>query len=569
MFIQIEETPNPNTLKFLPGFAILNEGETADFSNADETKNSKLAANLFQIEHVVRVFFGHDFISVTKLGGINWDTLKVEILTTIMDHFTSGGKALDKEGVNDNNIPDEEFFDKNDIEIVNRIKELMESYIKPAVAQDGGDIKFRGYKDGIVYVELQGACSGCPSAAITLKQGVQNMLSYHIPEVAEQTASRISSLYGFLPAQTPIFEYTEVFTKTLGDSSDIITKEMYTFNDKGGKSITLRPEFTAAVVRLLIEKKLQTPIKLFSTGPAFRYERPQKGRQRQFHQINFEVFGVEDSKADVELISLAQHLLTEFGINKNVKLEINSLGDSETITKYREALILYFTKYQNDLSEDSKNRLIKNPLRILDSKDEKDKSIISDAPKISNYYTKESSDFFEQILNGLTILDIPYTLNNKLVRGLDYYCHTVFEFVTEDLGAQGAVFAGGRYDNLVSSVGGKHTPAIGFAGGIERIMELINYSPKEERPIYLIPIGREVEKYTLTLANELRRNGLYVIYEYSGTLRTRMKKANQANAKAALIFGDEELSSKTLKIKNMDTGEEKIIARDNTIENIY
>lgn len=184
MFIQIEETPNPNTLKFLPGFEILNEGETADFSNANEIKNSKLAANLFQIEHVVRVFFGHDFISVTKLDEINWDILKVEVLTTIMNHFTSGGKALDKEGVNDNNVPDEEFFDENDIEIVNRIKELMESYIKPAVAQDGGDIKFRGYKDGIVYVELQGACSGCPSAAITLKQGVQNMLSYHIPEVA-------------------------------------------------------------------------------------------------------------------------------------------------------------------------------------------------------------------------------------------------------------------------------------------------------------------------------------------------------------------------------------------------
>ncbi|GKS80087.1 histidine--tRNA ligase [Wolbachia pipientis] len=384
----------------------------------------------------------------------------------------------------------------------------------------------------------------------------------------QQTANRISSLYGFLPAQTPIFEYTEVFTKTLGDSSDIITKEMYSFNDKGGKSITLRPEFTAAIVRLLIEKKLQTPIKLFSTGPAFRYERPQKGRQRQFHQINFEVFGIEDPKADVELISLAQHLLTEFGINKNVKLEINSLGDGETITKYREALILYFTKYQNDLSEDSKNRLIKNPLRILDSKDEKDRLIISDAPKISNYYTKESSDFFEQILNGLTILDIPYTVNNKLVRGLDYYCHTVFEFVTEDLGAQGAVFAGGRYDNLVFSVGGKHTPAIGFAGGIERIMELINYSPKEERPIYLIPIGREAEKHALTLANELRRNSLYVSYEHSGTVKNRMKKASQANAKIVLIFGNDELNNNTVKVKNMDTGEEKIIARDNTIENI-
>ncbi|NSM56215.1 NifU family protein [Wolbachia endosymbiont of Atemnus politus] len=181
MFIQIEETPNPNTLKFLPGFAILNEGETADFSSASEIKNSKLAANLFQIEHVIRIFFGHDFISVTKPDGINWDILKVEILTTIMDHFTSGRKALDKEG---DNVSEEEFFDESDIEIVNRIKELMESYIKPAVAQDGGDIKFRGYKDGIVYVELQGACSGCPSAAITLKQGVQNMLCYHIPEIS-------------------------------------------------------------------------------------------------------------------------------------------------------------------------------------------------------------------------------------------------------------------------------------------------------------------------------------------------------------------------------------------------
>ncbi|MDM8335217.1 histidine--tRNA ligase [Wolbachia pipientis] len=402
-------------------------------------------------------------------------------------------------------------------------------------------------------------------------RGTKDLLfdEWHKFQYIQQKANRISNLYGFLPVQTPIFEYTEVFTKTLGDSSDIINKEMYTFNDKGGKSITLRPEFTAAVVRLLIEKKLQTPIRLFSTGPAFRYERPQKGRQRQFHQINFEVFGIEDPKADIELISLAQHLLTEFGINKNVRLEINSLSDSETITKYREALISYFKKFQNDLSEDSQNRLIKNPLRILDSKDKADKEIISDAPKINDYYTKESSDFFEQILKGLAILDIPYTVNNKLVRGLDYYCHTVFEFVTEDLGSKGAVFAGGRYDNLVSSVGGKHTPAIGFAGGIERIMELINYTPKEEGPICLIPIGEKAEECALTLANELRRSGLYVIYEYNVTLKTRMRKANQANAKAALIFGDEELSSKTLKIKDMDTGEEKMIARSDIMENIH
>lgn len=378
----------------------------------------------------------------------------------------------------------------------------------------------------------------------------------------QQVASKISNLYGFAPVETPIFEYTEVFTKTLGDGSDIITKEMYTFDDKGGKSITLRPEFTAAIVRMLVEKKLQTPLKLFSTGPLFRYERPQRGRQRQFHQINFEVFGIESPKADIELISLAQHLLTEFDMGNSVKLEINSLGDGETISQYREALVLYFKKYQNDLSEDSQNRLIKNPLRILDSKDERDRAIISDAPKISDYYTKESSNFFEQILNRLTALGVPYTVNNKLVRGLDYYCHTVFEFITENLGAQGAIFAGGRYDNLVSSVGGKHTPAIGFAGGIERIMELINYAPEETRPIYLIPIGEKAEEYATTLANELRRSGLHINYEYSRALKNRMKKANQANAKIALIFGDEELGSNVIKVKNMDTGEEKTVACD-------
>ncbi|MDD9332072.1 MAG: histidine--tRNA ligase [Wolbachia sp.] len=383
----------------------------------------------------------------------------------------------------------------------------------------------------------------------------------HVQEIANE----VSSLYGFLPAQTPIFEYTEVFTKTLGDSSDIITKEMYSFNDKGGKSITLRPEFTAAIVRLLIEKKLQTPIKLFSTGPAFRYERPQKGRQRQFHQINFEIFGMENTKADVELISLAQHLLTQFDIDNNVRLEINSLGDGETVIKYREALISYFKKYQNNLSEDSKNRLTKNPLRILDSKDEKDILIISDAPKIGDYYTEETSYFFDQVLSGLQALGISYVINDKLVRGLDYYCHTVFEFVTEDLGAQGAIFAGGRYDNLVSSMGGRETPAVGFAGGIERIIELMSYSPKEKIPVYLIPIGREAEEYAFTLVNELRRGGLHISCEYSGTLKTRMKKANKANAKITLIFGDKELNNKTVKLKNMDTGEEKIIALDSII----
>lgn len=384
----------------------------------------------------------------------------------------------------------------------------------------------------------------------------------------QQIASEVSSLYGFFPAETPIFEYTEVFVRTLGDSSDVISKEMYTFSDKSGRSITLRPEFTAAIVRLLIEKKLQTPVRLFSSGSTFRYERPQKGRQRQFHQINFEVFGIKDPKADIELIALAQHLLTKFGINRNIRLEINSLGNYETIIKYKKVLISYFKKFQMDLSEDSKNRLIKNPLRILDSKDKTDMEIVSGAPKICNFYTKESLSFFEQILNGLRILNIPYTINTKLVRGLDYYCHTVFEFVMENLGNQGAIFAGGRYDNLISSVGGKYTPAIGFAGGIERIMGLVNFSKKEKRAIYLVPIGKIAEEYALRLADKLRKNNLYVLYEYSGPLKIRMKKANRVHAKVAIIFGDQELSNKMLRIKDMDFGVEKTVSCEEIIKTL-
>ena len=401
-------------------------------------------------------------------------------------------------------------------------------------------------------------------------RGTKDLLSeeWYKLKYIQHIANNISNLYGFVPIETPIFEYTEVFTKTLGDSSDIITKEMYSFEDKNGKSITLRPEFTAAIVRLFLEKKLKLPARLFSTGPVFRYERPQKGRQRQFHQINFEILGIKTFQADIELISLGQHLINEFGIGDRVKLEINSLGDSETITSYKKSLLSYLERYDNDLSEESKNRLITNPLRILDSKNKKDLLIISDAPKISEYYTKQSASFFDQVLNDLTILNIPYVVNTNLVRGLDYYCHTVFEFFTNDLGAQGAVFAGGRYDNLVSSMGGEFTPAIGFAGGIERIAALFFHSRAEERPIYLVPIGNQAENYSLKLADKLRKNGLYVKYEYNNTLKNKMKKANQANAKVALIFGDKELNSQTLKIKDMETGIEEIVMDNKVTESI-
>ncbi|UWI83024.1 histidine--tRNA ligase [Wolbachia endosymbiont of Howardula sp.] len=405
-------------------------------------------------------------------------------------------------------------------------------------------------------------------------RGTKDILfdQYYQFKYIEKIASQLSQLYGFLPVQTPVFEYTEIFTKTLGKTSDIISKEMYILYDKKGKSLTLRPEFTAAVVRLLIENNLKKPIKLFSTGPIFRYERPQYGRQRQFHQINFEVFGIAEPQADVELISCAHHLLTQYGISSHVQLEINSLGDITTMINYRQALILYLTKYQHDFSEESYKRFRVNPLRILDSKHEKDQLIVSEAPKISEYYTTQSSYFFEQVLDGLHKLNIPYIINNKLVRGLDYYCHTVFEFVTQSLGAQGTVLAGGRYDDLVTTMGGKYTPALGYAGGIERIMELVKNehlnTEQIQSIIYLVPIGLEAEKYAMILADILRRHGLYIIYEYRLSLKRRMQNAHQRHANIALIFGDEELKNKTIKIKYMNIGIEKTILQDNIIHDI-
>ncbi len=382
----------------------------------------------------------------------------------------------------------------------------------------------------------------------------------------QEVARDISSLYNFLPVDTPIFEFTEIFTKALGEDSDVIMKEMYSFCDKGGESITLRPEFTAAIVRLFISKKLQPPIKLFSTGPVFRYERPQKCRQRQFHQINFESFGNGEPQADIEIIILGYHILNKLELDTKVKLEINSLGDQETIKAYKLELVAYLNKYKNDLSENSQKRLEINPLRILDSKDSGDQMLLSNAPKIDNFYTKYSYDFFHEILNGLENINIPYSVNNKLVRGLDYYCHTVFEFTTENLGAQGAVLAGGRYDALIAAMGGKATPAVGFAGGIERIVELINYQHEGKRPIVLIPIGSDAEKYAISLAYKLRQNDYYIIWEYSGNLVQRMKKANKVNAYITLIFGDKELENKTVIIKNMDTGEQQEVNSDDTLQ---
>ena len=369
----------------------------------------------------------------------------------------------------------------------------------------------------------------------------------------QHLAQTIASRYGFIPVDTPIIEFTEIFTK-LGDTSDIVTKEMYNFKDKGGEDITLRPEFTSAVVRLLISKNLTVPVKLFSNGPVFRYERPQKCRQRQFHQINFEFFGSDSPIADIEMISLGYNILNELKLLDRVKLEINFLGDKETVSSYKIHLVEYLNKYKKDLSEDSQRRLIFNPLRILESKSSEDRKILVNAPSISSFYSQNSQNFFKEVLDGLDRLSIDYVINHNIVRGLDYYCNTVFEFTTSELGSQNAVLAGGRYDGLVKSMGGNDTPAIGFAAGIERLSALVDYEHKKPKSVVLIPIGDNARSYAVKLAYELRCKGICVYWnDYKGSsLKNELRKANDDDI--VLIFGDEELQNNTVKVKDMKTG---------------
>lgn len=396
----------------------------------------------------------------------------------------------------------------------------------------------------------------------------EHRLYSHVVKLAEDT----SSLYGFHEIATPIFEFTEVFKRTLGDESDVVAKEMYSFDDRGGESLTLRPEFTAGIARAFLGGGLgnQFPLKLFSSGPVFRYERPQKGRQRQFHQVNFEMLGVGEPQADVEMISLGMHLLQKLGLSDSITLELNSLGDTESRLRYRTALVEYLNDYKNDLSDDSRTRLEKNPMRILDSKDEGDKAIIADAPTIGDYYSDHAREFFQTVMHGLDSLTIPYTLNSCLVRGLDYYSHTAFEFTTNALGAQNAVLAGGRYDGLMQTMGGAPTPAVGFAGGIERLMALCeNIAPIEApRPLVLIPIGDAAQLEALKLAHMLRHEGFMVELGYNGNVKKRMKKANQQHALAALIFGDDELSQGVITLKHFDHGIEETVATSQLLDTL-
>jgi histidyl-tRNA synthetase len=342
------------------------------------------------------------------------------------------------------------------------------------------------------------------------------------------TFDRVRKLYCFQRLEIPVFESTAVFARSLGETTDVVSKEMYTFEDRGGDSLTLRPEFTAGIARAYLTEGWQqyAPLKLATHGPVFRYERPQKGRFRQFHQIDAEVIGAAEPAADVELLVLADQLLHELGIADGVTLQLNTLGDAETRDAWRAALVAHFEAHRGDLSEDSLARLDKNPLRILDSKDPRDRLIADAAPGIDAYLTIEAGAFFESVTKGLDAVGVAWTRNGRLVRGLDYYRHTAFEFVTDRLGAQGTVLAGGRYDGLIESLGGPATAGVGWAAGIERLALLVVDQPAV-KPVIIIAEAVEFEDLALKIVRAVRDKGFPADAVVTGNPKKRFDKARK------------------------------------------
>jgi histidyl-tRNA synthetase len=372
------------------------------------------------------------------------------------------------------------------------------------------------------------------------------------------TFERVRRLYCFQRLEIPIFEATGVFARSMGETSDVVSKEMYTFDDRGGDSITLRPEFTAGIARAYITEGWQqyAPLKLAASGPVFRYERPQKGRFRQFHQIDAEIIGAPEPAADVELLVLADQLLHELGIAEGVTLQLNTLGDAETRDAWREALVAHFEKHRGNLSEDSLVRLEKNPMRILDSKDPRDRPIADSAPDIDAFLTEEAAAFFKAVTDGLDAAGVKWTRNSRLVRGLDYYRHTAFEFVTDRLGAQGTVLAGGRYDGLIGSLGGPETPGVGWAAGVERLAMLIEEPKEAGVDAVVIPMGDAAAVRAQGVTADLRRAGVSADMAFRGNMKRRMQKADAAGASYVLILGDDELARGEVTVKSLKTGEQ-------------
>lgn len=376
------------------------------------------------------------------------------------------------------------------------------------------------------------------------------------------TFEQVRALYCFQRVDIPVFESTAVFARSLGETTDVVSKEMYSFEDRGGDSLTLRPEFTAGIARAYLTEGWQqfAPLKLTTSGPVFRYERPQKGRFRQFHQIDAEVIGAAEPAADVELLVLADQLLRELGIFEGVTLQLNTLGDAATREAWREALVAHFEAHRSELSEDSLTRLEKNPMRILDSKDPRDRPIADSAPDIDAYLTDEARAFFDAVTAGLDAAGVAWERNARLVRGLDYYRHTAFEFVTDRLGSQGTVLAGGRYDGLIGSLGGPETAGVGWAAGVERLAMLLAEPQVTGIDAVVVPMGSEAEARATGIVADLRRAGVAVEMAYKGKMKARMAKADALGARFAIILGDDELAKGVGAVKALDTGTQTEVA---------
>ncbi len=405
-------------------------------------------------------------------------------------------------------------------------------------------------------------------------RGTRDILPSESPLWAtiEGIARQVLSQWAYREIRTPIFEQTELFARGIGEATDAVGKEMYSFEDRGGRSIALRPEITAGLVRAFIQNKLHAQggvQRLWHTGPAFRYERPQAGRQRQFHQLDVEILGSRDPRADVEVIAIATQILNQLGLTA-LSLDLNSVGSGEDRQTYRDALVGYFTPFKDELDADSQDRLTRNPLRILDSKDKRTQEIVVDAPSLLDYLSDDSQKHFDGVQQLLTDLGIPFNINPRLVRGLDYYTHTAFEIQSSDLGAQATVCGGGRYDGLVSQLGGPDTPAIGFGMGMERLIILLEqmgtFSTEVELDIYLISRGEKAEFQAVKLANDLRKAGYSVEVDLSGSaFGKQFKRADRSGALLGLILGDAEAEAKQVQLKWLASGEQSELAQSELI----
>ncbi|MBE7210608.1 MAG: histidine--tRNA ligase [Gluconacetobacter diazotrophicus] len=392
-------------------------------------------------------------------------------------------------------------------------------------------------------------------------RGMRDLLpgdqAHHLHVV--DTARRVAALYGFAEWSTPILEDTRVFSRSLGETSDVVAKEMYTFADRDGDSLTLRPEGTAAVCRALVNNGLtQTlPQKVFYAGPMFRHERPQAGRYRQFHQIGAELMGPSEPLADAELIAMARAILDALGLRDGITLELNTLGDTESRAAWTAALVEHFGRHRDSLSEDSRARLDRNPLRILDSKAPRDRSLVAEAPSLDRFLTDSARRHWDDLRARLAAFGVPFTERPAIVRGLDYYGHTVFEFTTDRLGAQGTVLAGGRYDGLVAEMGGPSVPSVGFAAGVERLAMLSAAPPAPAAPVVVVPMAEAAQDAAIAALQALRAAGIRAETAYRGNVRRRMEGANRLSAPAAVLIGEDELARNTVQLKDLRSGEQR------------